>query len=198
MKFLIPIVLLAGCTGLPEIPVSMSSDARSCVAQVATVEVAEAQNNQHTFTDSRDALVASVVDALVAQNAANPFESCFAEIKAFYAMYGIIVQANSAIVQKAIGATTIPASLVAGGWAQGEILQSAGGIVVDATNSDVSFDSGNVRTTGESTGSAGRAGASPNVNVPDNSTDNTDNSLEIDIDDTGNVTEDSNNTTTEP
>jgi len=173
----LPLLLLTACTGLPEIPVSMSSDARSCVAQVATVQVAEAQNTRRNFADDRDALVASVVDALVSMNSADPFETCFAEIKAFYAMYGVIVQANASIVNKAIGATVLPASIVAGGWAQSEILQGVGATVVNATSSDVSFDSGNVRTTGDSIGTAGRQGASPNVNLPDNSVDNTDNSI---------------------
>ena len=164
----------------------MVSNSQACVQWVSQAEIAKANNAPAVAGDPQEQLLALALTLLANQNAPNPYDPCYQAMQSFTAAYIATVNANASIINKAIGATVIPASIVAGGWAQSEILQGAGSVVIDAANSDISFDSGNVSTSGDtSSGTAGRQGASPNVNIPDDSVDNTDNSVEIDIDKQG-------------
>ena len=185
------IFALAGCISQLEMPEAMITNSQTCVQWVSQAEIAKANNSPQVAGDQTEQLLALAITLLANQNAPNPYDPCYIAMQSFTNAYIATVNANASIINKAIGATVIPASIMAGGWAQSEILQGAGGIVVDAVNSDVSFDSGNVRTDGESIGTAGRQGASPNVNLPDNSTDTS--TVDIDKSDTDNSVTDSNN-----
>ena len=194
MKYLIPpLIFLTGCISQMEVPTEMVSNSQACVQWVSQAEIAKANNAPQVAGDPTEQLLALALSLLANQNTPNPYDPCFIAMQSFTQAYIAVVNANASIINKAIGATVIPASIVAGGWAQSEILQGAGSVVVDAANSDVSFDSGNVRTDGESVGTAGRQGASPNVNLPDNSQDNS--TIDIDKSADSNDVIDSNNTT---
>ena len=172
---------LAGCIKPMVMPETMVTNSQSCVQWVSQAEIAKANSSRIAVGDPQEQLLALALTLLANQNTPSAYDPCYQAMESFTAAYIATVNANASIINKAIGATVIPASIVAGGWAQSEILQGAGSVVIDAANSDISFDSGNVSSSGEaSSGIAGRQGASPNVNIPDDSVDNTDNSVVID------------------
>lgn len=164
LLFVVAMILLVSCTGLPEIPTSMSSDARSCVAQVAQVQNTEALAKQRQYVDSSDALIASAIEALTSINETDPYAACFSEVRAFYAMYGIIVQSNATIVNRSLGVLAIPAGIVATGWSFAEVAKQAGDVTnFETSNSDVMLNSAN-----EAPGNImNRVGDSDNLETPE-------------------------------
>ena len=156
-------------------------------------EIAKANAAPQVAGNPTEALLALAITKLSAQGEPDPYSPCYVPMQAFTNAYIATVQANATIINRAIGAAAVPASILASGWANSEMLQGAGAVAIDAVNSDVNFDSGNVATGSDSSAVAGRSGQdNPNVNTPDSSSVDIDKSTDENSDSS---TNDSNNTT---
>jgi len=186
-------VLLTSCLGPMEMPDTMIDNSHTCIQWIAQAEIAKANSNPPIVGDPTQALLALAIEKLGEQNAPDPYQPCYKGIEAFTQAYIATVQANASMINKALGVAVIPASIMAGGWAQSEILQGAGGVAIDAVSSDVFIDSG-----GQTDGGAGRLGVdNPNIIENNNQDQSSDDSVDTDID-IDNSVSDSGNTEVVP
>jgi len=123
LALLIPISLSA-CLGPMEMPDTMIDNSHKCIEWIAQAEIAQANARPEVIGDPTQALLALAIEKLGEQNAPDPYRPCYQGMEAFTQAYIATVQANASIINRSIGAATIPASILAGGWAQSEILQS--------------------------------------------------------------------------